>query len=114
MLCIYMQPEVWYQRYQNTVLFYALILPGGGRDASPLPVCEMLSNGHGILSLPLWLMQFQLKLPKYTSLKIQEVETNDNQALVQEGVPAFNRERIDLFWEKNYAVCERHGQKLRQ
>ncbi len=28
------------------------------------------------LPLPFWLMQFQLKLPKYSSVKIQEVETN--------------------------------------
>lgn len=30
------------------VLYYALTLPGRGRDAPPLPVCEMLSNEHSI------------------------------------------------------------------
>ncbi len=30
------------------ILYYSLTLPGRGRDAPPLPICEMLSNEHSV------------------------------------------------------------------
>ncbi|KAL0199342.1 hypothetical protein M9458_007882, partial [Cirrhinus mrigala] len=86
------------------VLYYALTLPGRGRDAPPLPVCEMLSNEHSIPPLAFWLMQFQLKLSKYTRLKVQKVETDYSWALMQAVVLAFNRHSIDAYLEWTYAV----------
>ena len=44
------------------VLYYALVLPGMGKDKPPLPVTEMITNSHSIPSIYHWLMEFQRKL----------------------------------------------------
>lgn len=65
------------------ILYYALVLPGGGTNAPPLPVCEMLTNEHSIPTITFWLMQFLRKLSQQTKLKIHQIETDFSWALIQ-------------------------------
>ncbi|XP_073715784.1 uncharacterized protein [Misgurnus anguillicaudatus] len=92
---------------KKRVLYYALTLPGKGRDAPPLPVCELLSNEHSIPPLTFWLMQFLLKLSNYTSIRINKVETDYSWALMQAVVLAFNRMSMDSYLEWTNAVCRK-------
>lgn len=76
------------------VLYYALALPGKPRDASPLPILEMLSNDHSVPPITFWLMKFALHLTKYTHVPIHQVETDYSWALIQSVMLAFNKEHI--------------------
>lgn len=39
------------------ILYYALVLPGKGKDKPPLPVSEFISNEHSIPALTFWQME---------------------------------------------------------
>lgn len=69
------------------VLYYALTLPGGGQNAPPLPVCEMLTNEHSVATITFWLMQFLRK--QYTKLRVHHTETDYSWALL-----SFSKESI--------------------
>ncbi len=56
------------------LLYYCLTLPGGGRDAPPVPVCEMLTNEHSIPPITFWLMQFLRKVSQYTKIRVHQVQ----------------------------------------
>ncbi len=87
------------------VLYYAIVLPGKNGDASPLPVCEMLSNDHTVPPITFWLMQFTLHLSKYTQIKIHQVETDYSWALIQSVMLAFNKEHISSYLNRAYKFC---------
>jgi len=50
------------------VLYYSLTLPGCGQNATPLLICEMLTNEHSVPPITFWMMQFLRKLSQYTQL----------------------------------------------
>ncbi len=87
------------------VLYYAIVLPGKNGDASPLPVCEMLSNDHTAPPITFWLMQFTLHLSKYTQINIHQVETDYSWALIQSVMLAFNKEHISSYLNRAYKFC---------
>ena len=72
--------------------YYALTLPGAGRDAPPLPVCELLSNNHSVPPLAYWLLRFLHTLGKYTTHRVNQNDTDFSWALMQATLLAFNRE----------------------
>lgn len=41
---------------QKNMLYYSLMLQGGGRDAPPFPISQMLSNEHSVPPITFWLM----------------------------------------------------------
>lgn len=87
------------------VLYYALALPGKGKNTPPLPVCEMLSSDHSIPPISFWLMQFALHLTKYTHLTVHKVETDYSWALIQSVMLAFNKEHIISYLNRAYECC---------
>ena len=89
------------------VLYYCLTLPGGGQNAPPLPVCEMLTNEHSIPPITFWLMQFLRKLSQYTKLRVNQVETDYSWALLQSVLLAFNKESITSYLDRAFAICSK-------
>ncbi|XP_048017998.1 uncharacterized protein LOC125249699 [Megalobrama amblycephala] len=90
----------------NPVLYYALTLPGNaGRDAPPLPICELLSNDDTECSITYCLMQFTFDLSKYTQIKIHQVETDYSWALIKSVMLAFNNEHISAYLNRAYDFC---------
>ena len=92
---------------KRRVLYYAMALPGHGQDAPPLPVTEMISNEHSVPPLAFWLMQFLLKLSKYTSLRVHKVETDYSWALIQAVILAFNKKSIDAYLKRTFHIIQR-------
>ncbi|XP_051722783.1 uncharacterized protein LOC127497967 [Ctenopharyngodon idella] len=82
-------------------------ITGKGRDAPPLPVCEMISSEHSVPPITFWLMQFLLKMSKYTSQQIHQVETNYSWALMQGVILAFNKESMPAYLNRVYAICQK-------
>lgn len=68
---------------KKRILYYALTLPGRGRDGPPLPVREMISSEHSVPPIAFWLMQFLLKLSTYTTVQIHCVEMNYSWSVMQ-------------------------------
>ena len=89
------------------VFYYALTLPGAGRDAPPLPVCELLSNNHSVPPLAYWLLQFLHTLGKYTTHRVNQIETDFSWALMQATLLAFNRESVDAYLARTYTIINR-------
>ncbi len=50
------------------ILYYAIVLPGKGKDKPPLPVSELISNEHSIPTLTFWQMETLRQLNKITTL----------------------------------------------
>lgn len=102
-LCHYilMEQEVWYQRSlskaKECCTMHSLCLEKA--EMLHLFQCEILRNEHRIPPLAFWLMQFQLKLSKYTRVRVQKVETDYIWALMQVVVLAFNRHNINAYLE---------------
>ncbi|XP_078024990.1 uncharacterized protein LOC144463675 [Epinephelus lanceolatus] len=89
------------------VLYYSLTLPGGGPNAPPLPVCEMLTNEHSVPPITFWLMQFCRKLSQYTKLRVHQVETDYSWALMQSVLLSFNRESIVSYIDRAFSICSK-------
>lgn len=89
------------------VFYYALTLPGAGRNAPPLPVCEMLTNEHSIPPITFWLMQFLRRLSQYTKLRVHQVETDYSWALLQSVLLSFNKESIVSYLDRAFAICSK-------
>jgi len=74
------------------VLYYSLTLPGCGQNATPLLICEMLTNEHSVPPITFWMMQFLRKLSQYTQLRVHQIKTDYSCALLQSVLLAFNQE----------------------
>ncbi|KAG9260553.1 hypothetical protein AMEX_G256 [Astyanax mexicanus] len=98
------------------VLYYSLTLAGKGRDAPPVPVCEMLTNEHSVPPITFWLMKFTLDLAKYTQIRVRQVETDFSWALIQSALLAFNKEHILSYLDRAHTVCrgEKTWAEIRQ
>lgn len=79
------------------VLYYALVLPGMGKNMPPLPVSELVSNQHSIPTLTYWLMETLRALGQITSCHIHQVETDFSWGLISSVLLAFNKESILLY-----------------
>lgn len=73
------------------ILYYALVLPGNGKNMPPLPVSEMASNQHSIPTLVFWQMETLRKLSQITTRKVHQVETDFSWALIGSVLLAFNK-----------------------
>jgi len=91
---------------QSTILYYALVLPGRGRDAQTLPVSEMISSEHSVPPITFWLMQFLPKLPTYTTVKIHSVEMDYSWSLMQTVLLSFNKESVLAYLESVHMICQ--------
>lgn len=89
------------------VFYYALTLPGAGRDAPPLSVCELLSNNHSVPPLAYWLLQFLHTLAKYTTHRVNQIEKDFSWALMQATLLAFNRESVDAYLARTFSIINR-------
>lgn len=76
------------------VLYYALVLPGMGKNMPPLPVSELLTNQHSIPTLTYWLMETLRALGQITSCQVHQVETDFSWGLMSSVLLAFNKENI--------------------
>lgn len=73
------------------ILYYAIVLPGKGKDKPPLPVSELISNEHSIPTLTFWQMETLRQLNKITTRKVHQVETDFSWALIGSVLLAFNK-----------------------
>ena len=86
------------------VLYYAMVLPGSGREQPPLPVSELLSNEHSVPTLSFWLMETLRKIKKCTTRKVRQVETDYSWALINSVLLAFNKESIETYLNRVHAA----------
>jgi len=93
-------------KQKKKILYYALTLPGRGRDAPPLPVSEMISSEHSVPPITFWLIQFLLKLSTYTTIKIHCVETDYSWSLMQAVLLSFNKESLLAYLESVHVICQ--------
>ncbi len=90
---------------KRTILYYCLALPGHGREAPPLPVCEMISSEHSIPPITFWLMQFLLRLSKYTSLLIHHIKTDYSWAMIQ-AVLCWSKMSVFFYKRWTFSLCQ--------
>ncbi|KAL0199292.1 hypothetical protein M9458_007832, partial [Cirrhinus mrigala] len=67
----------------------------------------MIASEHSIPPISFWLMQFLLKLSKYTNQHIHKVETDYSWAMMQAVLLAFNKESMPAYLERTFAICQR-------
>ena len=79
------------------VLYYALVLPGMGKDKPPLPVAEFVTNSHSVPSISHWLMEFNRRLSHITGRKIAQIETDYSWALMNSVLISFNHEDVSAY-----------------
>lgn len=79
------------------VLYYALVLPGMGKDKPPLPVAEFVTNSHSVPSITHWLMEFKRRLSHITRRKIAQIETDYSWALMNSMLISFNQEDVSAY-----------------
>lgn len=84
---------------QKRVLYYALSLPGSGKNRPPLPIAEMVTNDHTVLKL-------STKIGKLTSHKIHQIETDYSWALIQGVLLAFNKQGVLSYLDTVYNVIK--------
>ncbi|XP_028988701.1 uncharacterized protein LOC114845072 isoform X2 [Betta splendens] len=84
------------------VLYYALVLPGMGKDKPPLPVAELISNSHSIPTISYWLMEFRRKLCYATKRRIAQIETDHSWALINSVLLSFNKENISVYLDRAF------------
>lgn len=71
---------------------------------APLPVTEMISSEHSVPPLTFWLMQFLIKLSRYTSFRVHKVETDYSWALIQAVPLAFNKKSINAYLKRTFSI----------
>ena len=86
------------------VLYYALVLPGMGKDSPPLPVTELVSNSHSVPAISHWLMEFKRKLSNQTKKQIAQVETDHSWAMINSALIAFNKENVSVYLDRAYEI----------
>lgn len=86
------------------VLYYALVLPGMGKNKPPLPVTEMVTNSHSIPSISHWLLEFKRKLSYTTKRRIAQVETDYSWALINSVLLSFNKENISVYLDRAFEL----------
>ena len=89
---------------KKRVLYYALVLPGMGKDKPPVPISELITNQHSIPTLTYWLMETLRKVSKCTSRRVQQVETDYSWALMDSVLLSFNKETISAYLERAHEV----------
>ena len=94
------------------VLYYALVLPGMGKDKPPLPVTELLTNSHSIPSISYWLMEFERKLSYTTKRRITQVETDYSWALINSVLLSFNKENISMYLIRAFEIVSGQTEQI--
>ena len=94
------------------VLYYALVLPGMGKDKPPLPVTELITNSHSIPSISYWLMEFQRKLSHTTKRRITQVETDYSWALINSVLLSFNKENISMYLIRAFGIVSGQSEQI--
>lgn len=88
------------------ILYYSLTLPGGGKRKPPLPVSEMLTTDHTIVSIERWLRKFMFDISTCTTKRVQHVETDYSWALIHSVLFAFNGDTIHAYLNRAMKVCQ--------
>ncbi|XDV39447.1 hypothetical protein PO909_008694 [Leuciscus waleckii] len=86
------------------ILYYALVLPGKGKDKPPLPVSEFISNEHSIPTLTFWQMETLRQLGQITTRKVHQVETDFSWALIGSVLLAFNKESVSSYLNRAHLI----------
>lgn len=92
-------------RIKTRVLYYALVLPGMGKDSPPLPVTELLTNSHSAPPISHWLLEFKRNISMKTKRNIARVETHHSWALMNSTVLAFNRENMSAYLDRAFKIA---------
>ncbi|KAF3843863.1 hypothetical protein F7725_002712 [Dissostichus mawsoni] len=81
-------------------------------DESTMKVKEETSRYRKIPPMPIpplayWLLQFLHTLGKYTTHRVNQIETDFSWALMQATLLAFNRESVDAYLARTFAIINR-------
>ncbi len=94
------------------ILYYAIVLPGKGKDKPPLPVSELISNEHSIPTLTFWQMETLRQLNKITTRKVHHVETDFSCALIGSVLLAFNKESVSSYINRAHLLVSQKVKKV--
>ncbi|XP_060780100.1 uncharacterized protein LOC132888110 isoform X2 [Neoarius graeffei] len=86
------------------VLYYALVLPGAGKDKPPLPVAELVTNSHTVPSISHWLMEFFRRMRQMTGRRVAQMETDYSWALINSVLLACNHEDISGYLDRTFSI----------
>ncbi len=93
------------------ILYYAIVLPGKGKDEPPLPVSELISNEHSIPTLTFCQMETLRQLNKIITRKVHQVETDFSWALIGSVLLAFNKESVSSYINRAHLLVSQKVKK---
>lgn len=94
----------WIPNQNKRILYYALVLPGKGKDKPPLPVSELISNEHSIPTLTFWQMETLRHLSQITIWKVHQVKTDFSWALIGSVLLAFKKESVSSIINRAHLI----------